>query len=219
MWSQTRWNGLMISFIQCSTDNTRFQVLKLPKASVYPSVLYFAPGTAFNISCRLEFLQICSRFFLTSLVWDFWKIEITNYDIQKRRLDRFIAISIPEIAEWKATRSQFLSGSSMAERLKPATNTTSHSRVTFLLLLLLIYDLMCLCIADDLIVRSALREDAGTYECRAISPAGFHGDSATVQLATLPKISLTQSKTIVARGDSVTFECKVRNWFEDWKYL
>ncbi|PAV72711.1 hypothetical protein WR25_18698 isoform C [Diploscapter pachys] len=138
-------------FYECQARNTGgmasqtvfLKVLKLPKAAVYPSVLYFAPGTAFNISCRVE------------------------GDPQP-------------IPQW------FFNGRKIE---------ASHKYyITF---------------KNDLIVRSALREDAGTYECRAISPAGFHGDSATVQLATPPKISFTQSKTIVARGDSVTFECKV----------
>ncbi|CAD6189244.1 unnamed protein product [Caenorhabditis auriculariae] len=62
---------------------------------------------------------------------------------------------------------------------------------------------------NDLIIRVADPYDVGQYECRAVSPAGMHAESARAELAKPPEVQLTQSKTMIGRGDSISFECKV----------
>ncbi|RCN28810.1 immunoglobulin I-set domain protein, partial [Ancylostoma caninum] len=63
---------------------------------------------------------------------------------------------------------------------------------------------------NDLIVRDPSPRDVGVYECRAVSAAGTHADSATVYVAVAPRVELKQSKTMIGRGDSISFDCIVR---------
>ncbi|EYB86260.1 hypothetical protein Y032_0282g1275 [Ancylostoma ceylanicum] len=60
---------------------------------------------------------------------------------------------------------------------------------------------------NDLIVRDPSPRDVGVYECRAVSAAGTHADSATVYVAVAPRVELKQSKTMIGRGDSISFDC------------
>uniref|UniRef100_A0A1I7X4J4 Ig-like domain-containing protein n=1 Tax=Heterorhabditis bacteriophora TaxID=37862 RepID=A0A1I7X4J4_HETBA len=80
---------------------------------------------------------------------------------------------------------------------------------------------------NDLIVRDPHSSDAGIYECRAVSSAGSHADSATVHIAVPPKVELTQSKSMIGRGDSISFECLILDgtpqphlqWFRNGREL
>ncbi|KAK6009583.1 hypothetical protein OSTOST_25479, partial [Ostertagia ostertagi] len=80
---------------------------------------------------------------------------------------------------------------------------------------------------DDLIVRNPTSDDVGIYECQAISAAGVNTDAAKAFVAVAPRVELKQSKSIVKKGDSVSFECKILeatpapqvNWFRGGKEL
>ncbi|VDL71886.1 unnamed protein product [Nippostrongylus brasiliensis] len=98
---------------------------------------------------------------------------------------------------------------------------------------------------DDLIVRDPYPTDAGVYECRAISAAGTHADTAMVYVAgqlfywtsatlrfetiflVAPRVQLKQSKSIVGRGESVSFDCVILesapfpqiHWFREGREL
>ncbi|WKY14387.1 hypothetical protein Q1695_000159 [Nippostrongylus brasiliensis] len=80
---------------------------------------------------------------------------------------------------------------------------------------------------NDLIVRDPYPTDAGVYECRAISAAGTHADTAMVYVAVAPRVQLKQSKSIVGRGESVSFDCVILesapfpqiHWFREGREL
>ncbi|CAI5454959.1 unnamed protein product [Caenorhabditis angaria] len=63
--------------------------------------------------------------------------------------------------------------------------------------------------SSSLYLRDASHYDEGKYECRAMSPAGIHTDTSEFILAVSPRVELSQSKTMIGRGDSISFECKV----------
>jgi hypothetical protein len=62
---------------------------------------------------------------------------------------------------------------------------------------------------DDLIVRGALRQDAGVYTCRATSEAGDATDTATALLAIPPQVRVSADRQMIGRGDTVVLECTV----------
>ncbi|CAB3399927.1 unnamed protein product [Caenorhabditis bovis] len=63
--------------------------------------------------------------------------------------------------------------------------------------------------SKSLFIRGAGPADQGVYECRAMSAAGTDIDSAEVIMAAPPKVDVSQSKTMIGRGDSITFDCKI----------
>ncbi|CAI4229355.1 unnamed protein product [Auanema sp. JU1783] len=80
---------------------------------------------------------------------------------------------------------------------------------------------------NDLLVRDPDDTDIGQYECRAVSPAGVHAESAQVMKAIPPRVELSQSKSMIGRGDNITFECRVLDgmpvpslqWFRNGREL
>ncbi|KAF1746889.1 hypothetical protein GCK72_023347 [Caenorhabditis remanei] len=82
-------------------------------------------------------------------------------------------------------------------------------------------------LTNFLYIREAVPQDQGSYECRAMSPAGQAWDTADLILATTPKVEIIQNKMMVGRGDRVSFECKTLSgkptpkirWFKNGRDL
>uniref|UniRef100_A0A1I7TZZ9 Hemicentin-1 n=1 Tax=Caenorhabditis tropicalis TaxID=1561998 RepID=A0A1I7TZZ9_9PELO len=78
-----------------------------------------------------------------------------------------------------------------------------------------------------LLIKDASPHDEGTYECRAMSPAGQARDVSNVIMSVTPKVEIIQNKMMVGRGDRVSFECKIIKgkphpkirWFKNGKDL
>ncbi|KAJ1352355.1 hypothetical protein KIN20_008678 [Parelaphostrongylus tenuis] len=61
---------------------------------------------------------------------------------------------------------------------------------------------------NDLIVRDPSPSDIGVYECRAVSTAGSHSDSATVYLASMPSIVPSPETVRVNIERQATLQCR-----------